>query len=225
MQARYTINQPLQFQVVIFDLDGTLIDSAPGILYGFESVLKRAGIKPLVPISKSLIGPPLRQTLATLTGINEDAELDTLVEFFKDSYDSDGYQTTRVYDGVEELLAFLANKHIPMAIATNKRKVPTFKILEFLGWESYFLETGTLDSTNPPYPDKTVLIGTLLTKLGVATETSVYIGDTQGDGEAAEANQMPFIAVGWGYGAWRTEAMKDRWHYAGSPNSIIYRFL
>jgi phosphoglycolate phosphatase len=218
------MNRTLPFQAVIFDLDGTLIDSAPGILYGFKSTLKRAGIKPLGPISKSLIGPPLRHTLATLTGINEDAELDVLIEFFKDSYDSDGYQTTRVYDGVEELLAFLANKHIPMAIATNKRKVPTLKILEFLGWESYFRETGTLDSTTPPYPDKAVLIGTLLNKLGVAAATSAYIGDTRGDGEAAEANQMPFIAVGWGYGTWRIEDMKDGWHYAGSPDSISLRF-
>ena len=219
------MNQTLPFQAVIFDLDGTLIDSAPGILYGFESALKRAGIKPLVPISTSLIGPPLRQTLATLTGVNIETELDALIEFFKDSYDSNGYQTTRVYDGVEELLAFFANKQIPMAIATNKRKVPTLKILKFLGWESYFQETGTLDSTTPPYPDKAVLINTLLNKLGVAAATSVYIGDTRGDGEAAEANLMPFIAVGWGYGKWQLETMKDGWHYAGSPDSISLRFL
>lgn len=144
---------------------------------------------------------------------------------FSRIHDAEGYKTTHVYDGVEELLASLANKQVPMVIANNKRKVPTLKILKFLGWESYFREIGTLDSTTPPYPDKAVLIRRLLYEMGVTAATSIYIGDTRKDGEAAEANQMQFIAVGWGYGEWQIETMKDGWHYAESPDSITHRFL
>jgi phosphoglycolate phosphatase len=204
-------------QAVIFDLDGTLIDSAPGILCSFERVLKRAGIHPLVPINDSLIGPPLRQTLVTLTGISKDKELDTLVEFFKDSYDSEGCRNTRVYDGVGKLLATLASKKVPMAIATNKRKIPTHKIIKFLGWEHYFRMIGTLDSRTPPYQNKAAMINTLLYEMSVDAATSVYVGDKLEDGEAAEENQMPFIAVEWGYGEWDAKKIKPGWILVSSP--------
>ena len=199
-----------KYQTVIFDLDGTLIDSAPGILHSFENTLKRAGISPCVSLNESLIGPPLRQTLVNLTGITDDSELDTLVELFKDSYDTEGYRNTRVYDGVEELLKYLAARHIPMAIATNKRRIPTLKIIELMKWDHYFQVIGTLDS-NPSHANKAALIGSLLGEMTVDAGTCVYIGDKREDGEAADANQMPFIAVGWGYGEWGPEMMKPGW--------------
>jgi len=204
------------FQAVIFDLDGTLVDSAPGILMSFENVLKRAGIKPLIPLNESLIGPPLRQTMAILTGVTLCKDLDVLVEHFKESYDSIGYKATRAYDGINSLLSCLQDKQITMAIATNKRMVPTLKILKFLGWEHYFREVGALDSVTPPYKNKASLISALLDKIAVAAASSVYIGDKREDGEAADANQMPFIAVGWGFGKWRAEPLKSGWSHVTS---------
>lgn len=216
----------MKFKTVVFDLDGTLIDSAPGILSSFEDVLGRAGISLLVPLDNSLIGPPLRQTLVTLTGISSDAELDILVEYFKDSYDSEGYKSTRVYDGVEELLGSLAARNLPMAIATNKRKVSTERILDFFGWGSYFSVVGTLDSISPPYPNKASLIGAVLDTMGGNPLKSLYIGDKREDGEAAEANLMPFLAVGWGYGEWDKETIKQQALYlVNSPKELLQTFL
>ncbi|MEI6207199.1 MAG: HAD hydrolase-like protein [Desulfuromonadales bacterium] len=210
------MNLSLRYQAVIFDLDGTLIDSAPSILDSFEIVLKRAGIQPLVPFNDSLIGPPLRQTLVKLTGITGDADIDTLVEYFKESYDTVGFQATRVYDGVEELLAALAGKQVQMAIATNKRKIPACKIINMLGWEYYFTVVGSLDDRTPPHPDKAALIGAVLSEMGVDVAASVYVGDKPEDGEAANANQIPFIAAGWGYGAWVDEMLKPGWIHMSS---------
>lgn len=196
------MNKASSYQAIIFDLDGTLIDSAPSILTSFENALKRAGIPPRVPLTESLIGPPLRQTLINLTGISDDAVLDNLVHLFKESYDSEGYRATRIYDGVEELLAVLADRRIPMGIATNKRKIPTLKILGHLGWESYFSVVGALDNVSPPYVNKGALISAVLAEMAVEASTTIYIGDKREDWEAAQANQMPFVAVGWGYGQW-----------------------
>jgi len=207
-------------QAVIFDLDGTLIDSAPSILSSFESMLKRVGIQPLVPLNKTLIGPPLRQTLVNLTGISDVSGLNTLVEYFKESYDSVGYKATRVYDGVQELLVALSDKQVPMAIATNKRIVPTLKIINLLGWEHYFKVVGALDSQFPPYSNKAALISYLLDEMAVDAAASVYVGDKWEDGEAAEANGVRFFAGAWGYGTWDSGTIATGWHLIGSPSHL-----
>ena len=67
---------------IIFDLDGTLIDSAPSILIGFEHVLKANGIDPLTPLVPSIIGPPLAQMLKMLSGINDEKKILEKVAWF-----------------------------------------------------------------------------------------------------------------------------------------------
>lgn len=208
------------YQAVIFDLDGTLVDSAPSILSSFESVLKRVGIQPLISLNNLLIGPPLRQTLTNLTGISDLNELNTLVEYFKESYDSEGYKATRVYDGVQELLVALSDIQVPMAIATNKRIVPTLKIITLLGWETYFKLIGALDSKTPPYTSKATLINSLLDEMSVDAGASLYVGDKWEDGEAAKINRMPFLAVGWGYGEWEQADASKGCTVVASPSDI-----
>jgi phosphoglycolate phosphatase len=209
------------YQAVIFDLDGTLIDSSPSILACFAQALAEAGLLPLAPISDSLIGPPLRQTLINLTGISDDSLLDRLVEGFKACYDTEGYKATRVYDGVEAMLKLLLEMGIPLAIATNKRRIPTQKIIEHLGWVRYFSIVGTLDTPTPPHPNKAALIQFLLNEMGVSADTSLYVGDKWEDGEAANANSIPFCAVGWGYGVWHAAEMPPGWRIIGSAKEML----
>lgn len=209
------------WQAVIFDLDGTLIDSSPSILECFGLVLSEAGLKPLVPLTDSLIGPPLRQTLINLTGISDDSLLDRLVDSFKACYDTDGYKATQVCDGVVAMLDQLTAMGMPLAIATNKRRIPTLKIIEHLGWGKYFRIVGTLDTPVPPHADKAALIRFLLNELGLAAEKSLYVGDKWEDGEAANANAIPFCAVGWGYGVWHAAEMPPGWRIIGSAKEML----
>lgn len=206
---------------ILFDLDGTLIDSAPGILSCFAAVLDEAGIKPLVPLDDSLIGPPLRKTIQILTGIEEPAVLDSLTERFKSHYDTSGYLETRVYKGVEELLALLHRSGIPLAIATNKRRSPTLRILRHLGWEGYFMLVGSLDTPTPAHPDKASLLGAMLLELHLPPSTTLYVGDKHDDALAAAANGMPFTAAAWGYGTWEHARDGSGWSIAASPLEII----
>jgi len=209
-------------KAVIFDLDGTLIDSAPGILACFDRILRDTGITPLLPLDNRLIGPPLRQTLKMLTGVDAHTELDQLVQRFKDAYDTEGYLLTRVYQGVEDLLAAIHSDEIPMAIATNKRLEPALKIVETLGWERYFPLVGTLDMCSPPHPDKGSLIGYLLRVMEMDGKASLYVGDKREDGEAAQANGMAFVAAGWGYGEWETAHLPSGWTLLTSPSELIH---
>ena len=127
-----TMQRSIPYNAVLFDLDGTLIDSSPSILSCFGRVLDEAGLQPLVPLSNSLIGPPLRQTLINLTGLTDNGQLNQLIERFKVYYDSEGYKASKVYDGIETILDHLVQSGISLAIATNKRRVPTLKIIEYL---------------------------------------------------------------------------------------------
>jgi phosphoglycolate phosphatase len=107
-----------------------------------------------------------------------------------------------------------------MAIATNKRRTPTLRILEYLGWNGYFRITGTLDSTIPPHANKAALIRNILEEMNLAPGLSLYVGDKLEDGHAAEANAMPFFAASWGYGNWDAVAMPPGWRIIRSPNEL-----
>jgi len=204
----------------LFDLDGTLIDSAPAILASFREAFARAGVAPVRAIDASVIGPPLVETLQLLAGRTDAALIDTLAGHFKASYDTTGYQATAAYAGVGEMLARLKGAGRYLAIATNKRLHPTGLILAHLGWDGYFDAVYALDRFTPRLPDKAAMIARLVADEGVPRDGAVYIGDRSEDGESADANALPFIAATWGYGSIEAAAMAGHWRAAASPAEL-----
>lgn len=208
------------YQHILFDLDGTLIDSAPAILASFRDAFARSGVAPGCPIDESIIGPPLMETLQFLSGSQEPALIARLADAFKASYDTEGYKVTAAYDGVGELLAGLAAAGLSLSIATNKRIHPTRLILEHLGWSSYFAHVYALDLFPSRLPDKAAMIGRLLADQAIPRDSAVYIGDRREDGESADANGLPFIAVTWGYGSLGPAEMRKEWRAASQPDCL-----
>lgn len=186
---------------ILFDLDGTLIDSAPGILASFSAALQRTGIAPAVPLEASLIGPPLPVTAATLVGRDDPAAVAALVAAFRSDYDGSGYRATAVYDGVPGLLDGLAAAGIALRIVTNKRIVPTRRILDHLGWTARFVGIHALDATQPPAPDKPAMVAAVLHAAALHPGRTWMVGDSAEDRRAAETNGLRFFAAAWGYGA------------------------
>lgn len=147
---------------VLFDFDGTLVDSAPAILACFARVLKAHGLHAMCPIDASLIGPPLRQTLATLSGSSDAALLDALSASFKDIYDAEACLETAAYEGCQAALEQLRAQGFNLSIATNKRLLPTQRIIAALGWQGLFSEVYASDSYPGRYSDKSGMIAALL---------------------------------------------------------------
>ncbi len=205
---------------ILFDLDGTLIDSAPAILASFTAAFAQTGIAPARPIDESVIGPPLPETLQLLAGSDDPALIARLVDAFKASYDTTGYQATAAFAGVGELLAQLNAAGLSLSIATNKRIHPTRLILEHLGWHKYFAHVYALDLFTPRLPNKAAMIERLLADQGIAKEQAIYIGDRSEDGESADANALPFIAVTWGYGSLSADEMRPGWRAANTPQVL-----
>ncbi len=185
---------------ILFDFDGTLVDSAPVILNCFERVLQVHALDACCGIDASLIGPPLRQTLETLSGQSDPAVLDALGASFKDIYDTEACLKTPAYADCQDVLEQLRAEGFILAIATNKRLLPTRRIIAALGWDALFAEVFASDSQPQRYTDKSGMITALLHDFDIAPQAALYVGDTEADGRAAAANGVEFWPVAWGYG-------------------------
>jgi phosphoglycolate phosphatase len=188
------------FQAIIFDLDGTLIDSRAAILDAFGKALAEKGIVPRIALAAVRIGPPLAETLRELSGSDDEALLDALAAHFKAHYDSSGYRASEVFADIPELLEALATSGARCFLATNKRLAPTRLILQYLQWEPYFAEVYALDRETPRLPDKSSMLARLLAEQALDAQNCIYVGDTPEDEAAARANGLRFAAVSWGYG-------------------------
>jgi phosphoglycolate phosphatase len=185
---------------VIFDLDGTLIDSAPSILKSIEAAFKKVGIEPANPLVQDIIGPPLKEIFTKLVDEVHKEKINQLIEGFKKYYDASGYKETRAYEAVAEMLDELSINGLRLYIATNKRLIPTLKIIDHLGWESKFEEIYALDYFEPIMPNKMAMLQRLCKDIPNATNDAAYIGDRSEDADAAGKAELPFFLATWGYG-------------------------
>ena len=186
---------------VLFDFDGTLVHTAPGILAVFRKTLDEAGVPAVEPIDERVIGPPLLATLTRLTGIHEPDRLDRIARAFKASYDADGVLQADPYPGLAVVLAGLAADRRRSFVVTNKRQVPARTIALRLGIMPQLAGLYSLDTLTPPAVKKQVVVAHLLAEHGIVPQAAVLVGDSVEDAEAAAANDIRFIAATYGYGS------------------------
>jgi phosphoglycolate phosphatase len=186
---------------VIFDLDGTLADSLPGIAWSIDEALAACGLPPSSTELRPLIGPPIRSILATISGLEDGLALDRLEKAFRTSYDADGWRRTLCYAGVTELLRELQAEGVGLWIVTNKPARATGNILRELALESYFEEVVSRDSRSPAYGSKAEAAGDLIERRGLDRLECVFIGDTEEDLRAAAEIGVRCVIVSHGYGS------------------------
>ncbi len=185
---------------ILFDFDGTLIDSAPSILASFAVALQHTGLKAAVPLTHSLIGPPLLTTVGTLLGTDDEPTRQRFAAAFREQYDLAGYRHTVAYDSVPALLEGLHEAGIHLYIVTNKRIAPTRRILAHLRWEHWFRGVYALDALEPPAPNKKSLVREVLQRESLRPADTWMVGDSAEDQSSAEGNALRFFAACWGYG-------------------------
>lgn len=216
---KFSCDNPMRY--LMFDLDGTLIDSAPSILESFAAVLDAFGITPVVALESGIIGPPLAATLQHISGVGDTSRLSAMADAFKAHYDEAGYKKTVPYADIDDVLAELHRRGNPLYIVTNKRIAPTRKILAHLGWADLFSGVYAQDAFVPALSSKAAVIGAALRSHEIKTADAVYVGDREEDGEAATANQLPFVWAQWGYGSEITTALLETCRAIDSPHELL----
>jgi phosphoglycolate phosphatase len=186
------------FKHVLCDFDGTLVDSADGILVTIRKCIERAGLAVVVEPSRDLIGPPLRRMISAVIG-SEHAAMADIEKDFRTEYDERGYLLTVSYPGIPQALKDLHKGGVTLHLVTNKRLIPVRQILEQFGWNHYFQSVNTLDSTAGA-SSKSDVVALLLARLDVSLDTVMIVGDTLDDWLAAQANGISFAWASWGYG-------------------------
>ena len=183
---------------IIFDFDGTLVDSEKAIYECFQSITRWLAPERVNYAKNILIGPPLRDTASEILGPEHQDSLDEFVQSFIEMHDEQVIHHTQPYPDVIQVLKQLYTKNIPMAVATNKRLAPTQKLMDHFGWNDYFLSVECSDSQNA-MRNKDAMIQDIVNQ-NESFHGSYFIGDTVNDGLSANLNQLPFIKACYGYG-------------------------
>jgi phosphoglycolate phosphatase len=190
---------------VLFDLDGTIIDSRVPFAYSMNHALAAFGRRQREPEELwRYLGPPTHQTFAEL--LSEDGRpadeqlVNRAVAFYREHYMKHGPETTTVYDGIEELLRDLHGR-VPLAVATSKVIDATEDLLAKLGLTRCFdaICGPSMDAVNEP---KSTTVAHALSALGggEAVTAPVMIGDRFYDVAGAREQGVPTIGVLWGAG-------------------------
>ena len=182
----------------IFDFDGTLVDSEQAIYQCFQSITKQLAPERLDYSKNILIGPPLRDTASEILGPHNQDSLDEFIQLFIAMHDEQVIQHTNPYPNVISVLKQFHDKEIPMAIATNKRLAPTQKLIDHLGWNTYFDHVETSDSQSE-IRNKDTMIQNIINQ-NKSFHKSYFVGDTVNDGLSANLNQLYFVKANYGYG-------------------------
>jgi phosphoglycolate phosphatase len=190
----------MRIENIIFDLDGTLANSLPGIEYA-----SRHAVDSVCPNRNSFelrqfIGPPVRDIFRLIFPDIEGNELEALVREFRKVYDYGGWRKTVLFDGVKDTLIKLEYLKIRSYLVTSKPKLPTEKILDLLNIRNHFVDIVCPDSVLPAFTSKSNAMASLITKHGLDSEKILSIGDTNEDNLAAKNCGIWFAAAIYGYG-------------------------
>lgn len=185
--------------VLLFDMDGTLVDSEDGIVACVQYALGASG-RP-VPSAQTVrpwIGPPLKDTFDRLFPDEPEAAA-RAVALYKQHYDAEGWRQCRPYPGIAEVLAQLQAAGHRMAVVTSKTERFAERIVAAQGWSERFASVvGTSDDGRRRY--KADLVAEALRRLDCDPAQALMIGDRRMDVEGAQAHGLPCIGVLWGFG-------------------------
>jgi len=187
---------------ILFDLDGTLVDSVPGIEFALTVATREILPERITQLKdiRSHIGPTLHDLVVQLfPDITADV-MQKLERRFKLAYDESGWQKTIIYNGVIDTLEFFAGQGIACYIVTNKRFNPTQKIVEKLGLAGYLQDIVAPDVDEMFFQSKAEMVIYLVKKQSLVTAKTLMVGDTKNDALAAQQCAMAFAFAAYGYG-------------------------
>ncbi|HYZ41158.1 MAG TPA: phosphoglycolate phosphatase [Stellaceae bacterium] len=187
--------------LLVFDLDGTLVDSVPDLQAALNEMLRQRGRRPLTPVQvRRMVGdgvPALVSRALAVSGADP-AEAVTALPSFLEIYEANAARLTRPYPGVPGTLRALRRRGYRTAICTNKPQRATVAVLQGLDLLPLFDAIAGGDRFPFRKPDPGHLLA-LITELGAKSAATAMVGDNENDAAAAHAAAVPFLLMRYGY--------------------------
>ena len=187
---------------ILFDLDGTIADSAPGITASLGYMFRELGLA--VPSDTELrqwVGPPILDSFRDLAGMTP-AESSVALAIYREHYLETAGTGSPIFPGIPEVLRSIHGAGIPLALATSKPEFPASIILDHANLTPLFrvISGSSIDEIRSAKKDVIAEALTRFHMIGVDTSRAVMVGDRDYDVEGAAAHGIPTIFVNWGYG-------------------------
>ncbi len=204
---------------IVFDLDGTLVDSVPDLAAALNRLFATRGLAPLADAEVApMVGdgvPKLLERAFAARGLACDA---AALAAYNEDYAGRASELTRVFPEVAETLPLLAAAGWRLAVCTNKPLAPARALLDALGLGGYFAAIGAGDSFPVRKPDPAHLAATLAAA-GGSPAAALMVGDHRNDLAAAAGLGVPAVFAAWGYGRpeWATGAAAVATHFGALP--------
>ncbi|NLG55946.1 MAG: HAD-IA family hydrolase [Rhodococcus sp.] len=197
------IVSPSSAPVLLFDLDGTLTDSAPGIIECFRSALNDLGLpEPTAQQLEIVVGPPMLDTMKTLLPDENSAREG--VQAYMRHYEAGGWANNAVFDGIPTVLDTATKRGYRLAVATSKNERLAIRILEHFDLAHYFEFIGGASDDGTRRAKADVIahsLGALGITPGSGTPEITMIGDRDHDMRGAATWGLRAFFASWGYGA------------------------
>jgi phosphoglycolate phosphatase len=191
----------MRYHGIVFDLDGTLLDTLDDIAASANAALKKMQCPPHSRESyREYVGHGLRSLAQHALPKNRqaEAEVELFVALYRAAYAVQWKETSRPFDGIPEVLDALVAQHVPLAVLSNKRNDFTEECVHtLLGRWPFEVVRGELEGV-PLKPDPTAALA-VVGELGVEPQRCLFVGDSDVDIETANRAGMPSAGVLWGY--------------------------
>jgi phosphoglycolate phosphatase len=187
--------------LLVFDLDGTLVDSVPDLRTALNQMLRERGHRPLSTAEvKGMVGDGVPALVARALAASGAApvEVKAALPRFLELYETNAATLTQAYPGVPETLIALRRRGYRTAICTNKPQNATLAVLQGLDLAPLFDGVAGGDRFSVRKPDPGHLLA-LISELGAEREATAMIGDNENDAAAARAAAVPFVLMRYGY--------------------------
>ncbi len=212
------------YKYILFDLDGTVTDSKPGIVNCIRYALDSKGIAYTSDVLDQMVGPPFRVSMKEFFGLELD-EIEDLITLYRGKYEAGGWRDCKIYDGVTDMLATLKAAGKTLAIATSKPIKFTSIMVDGLDLRKYFAYVGGA-STDASKEAKADVIELVLENLKVEDKSEVLmVGDRKYDIIGAKTVGVDCVGVLWGYGSEKELREYGADYFANTPSEIVQMLL
>ncbi|WP_316636696.1 HAD hydrolase-like protein [uncultured Ruminococcus sp.] len=210
-----------KYDYLLFDLDGTLIESAESVRVSLAHAMEALGLPcPDLSDYTKYVGPPLEDTFRGMCAVPED-QIERGMILYRDYYDEVGQQSNRLFDGVIEMLTALRERGFKIAVCTSKNEPVAERVCDKMGLSPYLdaICGSTFDGSRRAKAD---IIPYAIETLGCRDkENALMIGDTDFDARGAQLAGVDFLGVTYGYGTVESMQACGAIGFAKSPAEIV----